>query len=261
MAAAKLIDNVAKEQNLTGIAHLSNGRPPVTGLWKPMKGVEREKETVSLNQRRFDSIIQSGTKNVILVGRWVGMLNGVLSTEIDEKNGIFQNYSMVVDSASDSPTHEKSRLALARQLTSMLIRLNEHGVKVWLLIQVPSSSRPQVARDFYMANRFPIFNGDDFQKDTSRSDYEEERAEFLELLDGVDVGHLALLDPVESFYSGGDQLLLFSDRAYYRDEDHLTRPGADHYLRAIFVSVFAEMHPAAKPEQNQNANKAVDSTR
>lgn len=274
MAAAQLIDDIAKEQNLTGIAHLSSGHPPVTGLWMPTRGVEEKEKATLLNQRRLDSIIQSGTKHVILISRWNVWIKGRLPSEIDEKNGVFKEDTLVVDSASGNLTPEGSRSALERQLSIMLKRLGDHGINIWFLIQVPSSSRPEVARDFYTFRRFSIINGSDFRWDTLRSDYERERVEMDQLLERLDVKKLTLLDPVDHFYRDGERLLLFSDRAYYRDEDHLTRPGAEHYLRTVVKSAFTAMRSATtstgllgaerksiKSHQNPSANKTVDSTR
>lgn len=242
MSVAGLIDRIAKEQNLSGLAFLSSGRPPIPGLWKPGKGPREREETLALNEARYDAILRSGTANVILVGRWTGMFKGLLATEIDEKLGRSVDYNMVVDSTSNTPSYTNSRGALERQLSKLVERFARQGVRVWVLVQVPSASRGEVARDFYLTKRFPRLNPEDFRWDTSREKYAEDHDDNLRLFMGLSAENFRILDPLEAFYPQGVQsLLLYSNRAFYGDEDHLTTEGADHFLRDIFSKVLREI--------------------
>lgn len=268
MAVAELVDSLAREHDISGVAFLSSGRPPITGLWKPLKGLEQEKETTTLNQARLDKIIQSGTKDVILIGRWDGMIRGMLPTEIDERNGIPKTYNMVVDSAEETPSYETSRDALARQFSKMLKELESKQIRVSLLLQVPSASRSRVARDFYISKRFPLLNPKDFSQDTSREEYASSRMGSKMLFSGLEAKNLSVIDPIESFYNNGNRLSLYSSRAFYRDEDHLTRPGAEHYLRPVISNILSNIRPSASANNmpprnnrstsipNQTANKS-----
>lgn len=241
MVVADLVDKISKEQSLSGMALLSRGRPPVTGLWKPMKGSKQQSETTEINNARYDAIINSGTKSVILIARWDGMIHGMLPTEIDEVAGVSANFNMVVDSPDQIPSPDVSKAALERQLSKMIQNFETKGIKVWLLIQVPASTRARVARDYYILRRFPMFNSDDFGLDTHRDEYESTRVDSLKVFNSINTNNLIIVDPIHSFYRERKNLLLYQDRAFYRDEDHLTRPGADHYLRPAISSILKQV--------------------
>ena len=241
MAVAALIDKLAKERGLSGNALLSSGRPPVTGLWKPLKGPASQATTLAINQSRFDWIVNSKVKHVILVARWKGMIDGLRDTEIDERTGRVRNYPMVVDEPEMIPSAEVSRKALRLQLTKMIERLADNDVKVWLVFQMPVSTRAHVARDFYLTRRFPKLNPEVFWLDTPKSEYLEDRASILSLLTGISSENLQFIDPLPFVFDGEEQLLLYGERAYYRDEDHLTRAGAEVFLGSMYGAILDEI--------------------
>ena len=241
MPVVELIDQLAKERRLRGNALISPGRAPVTGLWKPLQGADRETETPVMNQSRLDWIIDSGVKHVVLVARWKAMIDGYRDTEIDERIGRIRNCPMVVDSPETTPNAEASQKALRQQLTKMIKRLADHDVSVWLVLQAPVASRTSVARDFYLTKRFPSFNQESFQLDTPKSEYLENRSTIVNLLTGIESENLHCVDPLSFVYGDEDSLRLYGERAFYRDEDHLTRAGAEHFLRPMYSEILEKI--------------------
>lgn len=242
MALAKTVDELANETGLNGIAYLSPGRAPITNLWKPAKGAERQKETTKINEDRLEWILQSKVRHVILVARWQGMIDGLLETELEPHRGVLKNFSMVTDTTEvTSPDREHSMAAFERQYGRMVKLLAENGVKVWTLLQVPHASRPRVARDYYLATRYPKLNREFHEWGTTRFDYTKERETIVEIISNFETDKIAIVDPVEAFYGEHDKLRLFADRALYRDEDHLSRAGADYYLRDVFKKLFHDI--------------------
>lgn len=233
MVLGELVDNVADNLGMTGVALLSPGVAPVTGLWKPFQSRDNRAKATALNQARLDTILSSGTKDVILVARWDGMVNGMLPTEIDELRGVFRTFNMVVDSVNESPSSEISKAALDRQLQNMLENLDSRGVRVWLIPQVPACERRQTARDFYITHRFPQFNKHHFKLSTPIHAYIKARADSMEVFTSIKSSNLVIVDPKDSFFSEGNMLQVYGDRSYYRDEDHLTRAGANRYMRDL----------------------------
>jgi hypothetical protein len=238
LVVAPLLDSLAKDYGMNGIAFLNHGIPPITNLWQPLK--EGDKIRVNLpefNNKRFDSIIQSGTKNVILVARWNVYFKGFLPTEIDEiKRGTVKK-QLVADSSTTELTFDASKQALSDQLSKMLEQFESNNIRVWLMLQAPSASRPRVAHDYYLTRRFPLLNSEDFSKDTTREEYSAYMSDSLQLFNGLDAENLIIINPIETFYGGENKLLLYSNRAYFKDEDHLTRQGVERYLRPLFSDV------------------------
>ncbi len=230
MVLAEVVDNLSKELNMKGVAYLSSGMPPVTNLWKPLQGRAKQKETVELNESRCQSIVDSGCKNVVLAARWQGMVDGLLSTEMSAKP---KEFPMVVDNEHDYPSQEVSSRALLRQLDEMVKTLANHNINVWFVLQVPSSSRSNVARDFYALKRFPFVNRKEFRFDTVEREYRSDRKSILKLVEEIESENFFVIDPVEHFYGVENRLLLYGESAYFRDEDHLSRSGAEFYMEPV----------------------------
>ena len=54
--------------------------------------------------------------------------------------------------------------------------------------------------------------------------------------------YCSIIDPIGPFYSNGqDRLILYSERAYYRDEDHLSRSGAEHYMKKPLTDILTRI--------------------
>lgn len=233
MVISSLVELLATEHHLKGCALLSPGKCPVPGVWR--NDCLNKEETLDLNQDRMEFILNSGTKAVILVGRWDGYVNGSLETE----GNAFD--PRIRDSTTLTITPSESRNALMRQFSKMQKQLASKNIEVWLVLQVPASSRAEVARDFYQKHRFPAVNLGHFRLDTSREDYERSRQLTLNLFKQFESVNFHIVDPIEAFFASTDRLELYSTRAFYRDEDHLTRFGAEHYLRETFSDVFSRI--------------------
>ena len=50
-----------------------------------------------------------------------------------------------------------------------------------------------------------------------------------------------VIDPAPYFFVDSAKLKVYGNRAYYKDDDHLTRAGADYYLSKMFDGIFAEI--------------------
>ena len=246
IAVSDLIDQLAEEHGLRGQALLLPGTVPVTGLWRPLRPRDSQ-TTLDLNRSRFEWITNSGVKHVILICRWNSIINGLLDTEIDARTGHVRNWTMVVDSPNSQLSSEDSRDALARQLDQMVNRFNQQNIKVWLVLQVPTTSRAMVARDFYKATRFPILWQAGITPDTSKNEYQSIRTEILEIFKNLSADNVTIVDPLDFVYKDSDELVLFGERAYYRDQHHLTRAGAEYFLRDMLNEVMDEIEEDSKP--------------
>ena len=56
---------------------------------------------------------------------------------------------------------------------------------------------------------------------------------------------MTVVDPTPFFYQQTDRLRVYGDRSYYKDDEHLTRHGADHYLRPLFDGLFLTIKKTA----------------
>lgn len=241
MVVSQLIDDISNDLNISGIALLSPGRPPVTELWNPLKGSHIKEETTKINKERLNWIIDNDVKNIILVARWNVMCRGLVNTELARFPGKSQMFPMVANSNEETLSITSSTAALKKQLKDMLIKLQKHDIKVWILKQVPVATLPSVAQPFLKKYRFPLLNDLFSPKSTSKKEYLTQRLESDRVFEDMYYQNVKIIDPIESFYTKEAEIKLYAKRAYYRDENHLTRYGADIYLRKLFTKILLEI--------------------
>jgi peptidoglycan/LPS O-acetylase OafA/YrhL len=242
-----VIDDCAKEQGLSGIAHVNHSRPPVTGII-----TDRFRDHTEYSESVIQSIIDSGVKNVIIVGRWSVYIEG--KNEAELRAGISQFKSGVMlegDDVEDISAERTSRL-LTKHLEMMARYLKDHGVTVWLIKQVPESNDVNTASAFYKAKRHPYTNDFPLRITTTREEHQRRQARANKTIDSVHSGLLNVIDPTQYFFKDSNSLKVYGDRSYYKDDDHLTRAGADYYLSEMFNAIFAEI--AEEQKRSLNAN-------
>ena len=229
-SAAPAVNAVATDFKLKGHAYLNNGTPPVTGLWFADMSEASAAEMVALNERVLAEIIDSKPMAVFLVGRWVARCEGYNEAEMVGEPGSLRFTTMLVDSMIPEPTFKEASSALARQIKAMGARLAVHGIKLVIFQQVPESNESRTASRFYSMKRFsgtskvPQFT-------TTKDEFLKRQKRTMKLLENQTTENVTVIDASSQFFfRDRDQLKVYAERSYYRDEDHLTRAGAMHYL-------------------------------
>ena len=233
-SAAPAVNVVATDFKLKGHAYLNNGTPPVTGLWFADMHAAAAAEMVALNERVLAEIIDSKPMAVFLVGRWVARCEGYNEAEMVGEPDSLRFTTMLVDSMIPEPTFKEASSALARQIKAMGARLAVHGIKLVIFQQVPESNESRTASRFYSMKRFsgtskvPQFT-------TTKDEFLKRQERTMKLLENQTTENISVIDASSRFFFGNhDQLKVYAERSYYRDEDHLTRAGAMHYLEPAF---------------------------
>ena len=233
-SAAPAVNAVATDFKLKGHAYLNNGTPPVTGLWFADMSEASAAEMVALNERVLAEIIDSKPMAVFLVGRWVARCEGYNEAEMVGEPGSLRFTTMLVDSMIPEPTFKEASSALARQIKAMGARLAVHGIKLVIFQQVPESNESRTASRFYSMKRFsgtskvPQFT-------TTKDEFLKRQKRTMKLLKNQTTENVRVIDASSQFFfRDRDQLKVYAERSYYRDEDHLTRAGAMHYLEPAF---------------------------
>jgi uncharacterized protein YifE (UPF0438 family) len=191
-------------------------------------------EMVALNERVLAEIIDSKPMAVFLVGRWVARCEGYNEAEMVGEPGSLRFTTMLVDSMIPEPTFKEASSALARQIKAMGARLAVHGIKLVIFQQVPESNESRTASRFYSMKRFsgtskvPQFT-------TTKDEFLKRQKRTMKLLENQTTENVTVIDASSQFFfRDRDQLKVYAERSYYRDEDHLTRAGAMHYLEPAF---------------------------
>ena len=233
-SAAPAVNAAALDLKLKGNAYLNNGTPPVTGLWFADMSEASATEMVALNERVIAEIIDSKPKAVFLVGRWVARCEGYNEAEMIGEPESVRFTTMLIDSMIPEPTFKEASSALARQIKAMGARLAVHGIELVIFQQVPESNESRTASRFYSMKRFsgkskvPQFT-------TTKDEFLKRQERTMNLLERQTTENIRVIDATSQFFfRDRDQLKVYAERSYYRDEDHLTRAGAMHYLEPAF---------------------------
>ncbi|MDA7937214.1 acyltransferase [bacterium] len=233
-SAAPAVNAVATDFKLKGHAYLNNGTPPVTGLWFADMSEASAAEMVALNERVLAEIIDSKPIAVFLVGRWVARCEGYNEAEMVGEPGSLRFTTMLVDSMIPEPTFKEASSALARQIKAMGARLAVHGIKLVIFQQVPESNESRTASRFYSMKRFSG-TSKVAQFTTTKDEFLKRQKRTMKLLENQTTENVTVIDASSQFFfRDRDQLKVYAERSYYRDEDHLTRAGAMHYLEPAF---------------------------
>jgi hypothetical protein len=141
----------------------------------------------------------------------------------------------------DDITGDRSARLLTKHLELMARSLREVGVRIWLIKQVPETNNVTTASDFYWAKRFPFVNEMPEQYTTTLGEHLGRQQRVNRAIDLVSRGLIEVIDPTPYFYENSDALKVYGERSYYRDDDHLTRAGAEQYLTKIFDGIFSRI--------------------
>lgn len=239
-SAAPAVDAVGESLGLRGRGYLNNGTPPVTGLFFADMDQKGADEMTALNERVLQEIIASKPPVVILVGRWVARCEGYNAVEMEGETNDHRFTTMVVDSLNPTPSYEEASGALARQLQKMNKRLAAHQIKLLIMHQVPESTLGQVASRFYSQSLWPD-SAPMKQFTTTREEFEKRQRRTMAMIENLGI---EVIDPTAEFFKDDKGLQIYGDRAFYRDDDHLTRPGSLRYLTPVFERVLKPLTPA-----------------
>jgi len=236
LVLSKKVDDSSKKHGLKGYVYIDHSRIPVTGLI-----TEKNPVHADFSVAVIQSIYNRGIKHVILVSRWSSYIDGQNEAEIVARKSKFRSGLMEVGDDVSDMTQTKTTMLLTKHLEMMARKLKSQGITVWLIKQVPESNNIHTAQDFYMGKKLPWCNHLPLQLTTSKGDHEKRQAHANEAIDNVPAGLIRVINPTSYFFRNSDRLKVYGERAYYSDDDHLTRAGADYYLTAMFDEIFAEI--------------------
>jgi peptidoglycan/LPS O-acetylase OafA/YrhL len=230
MMLSNTINKLANEYEINGESFLVSSQLPVTNLFRPSWGKEFKDERLKNNKKILDSLISRQVPNVILVGRWSAACD-------NEKFLVTDNHSI----DSDANNLSLASSSLKRQLNSMLKTLSDAKVRVWIIKQVPENNDEWLSRRVLNAELFSFLKSPP-KFTIAYSDYLQGRLNSSNIMDGIDVSGVTVLDSAPDFFNNPNRRLnVHNYRSFYRDDHHLTKFGAEQMVRPILESIFAEI--------------------
>lgn len=243
LVATCVLDKAAEELGLSGKSWLGTQAEiiPVTGLWRPMLRT-MPSDQLRQSEQVFGEIVESGAKCVIVSCRWTALCDGLTESDLAEIAVSNRYQTLVTDSESDNAdlSPAEATAALARQLRKMVRHLENADIQVWLLRQVPDAEDSQIARKALRAALFPSFNQNPVSSVT-RDACTKRLANVNQILDSLRSDKVHVVDVTDLCFADDGRLKVADKRPYYRDNDHLTRYGADTFLAPALRKILTEL--------------------
>lgn len=228
MVLGEAFDTLSSYLGLHGMALITPACPPVPGLWIPSDKRRNKNEVLEMNEMRIKWIIENNIKNVILSARWDAMHREVSSdgTEL-----------MVSDSEDMNPSSLSSASALERRLKKMMDFLDDKGINVWIIAQVPDIAEPELAKKFSVMKRFQSINGDLPDVSPSLSEYKYKQGRSMKIFKSLESPNVRIIDPAPYFFGDNDHFKIYEERSFYRDNNHLSRSGVKRFMNPMIEDV------------------------
>jgi len=228
MAAAEAFDDLGREYGLRGRIAARTTTIPLEGVYR----ARRSDHAVVWNQHILRYIREQSIKQVILAAKWVSYIDG-------RGDGRFD--TLVRDDASSEVSSSEAARVVVRGLERTVAELQSHGVKVWILKQVPKQDH-DCCHDYLAAEMF----GRSIQTTgVSLVTYRDYSKRMDGLLASLRCSGVRVLDPATScFDDSGHSVTGRDSTSYYADQDHLSPRGAKALLSPLLQPAFLEIAAA-----------------
>lgn len=239
MAMGDLCDRLAREHGLQCVVAAHEGSVPLLGAWRPLKG----RKSLDWNQGVLEFIQENNVKHVILASRWAVNIEG---------GGKLKLAALIADRESRGLTPDEARGALARGLQRTLERLNELGVRVWIVGQVPSQEGHDPAKEAVRA----ILFGNELPSGILLEEHLAHQGNVNRIFKSIDLPNVTVLDPTpHAFDDSGRSRICDEDGIFYHDDNHITSLGAEKLLAEILAPAFEEI---ARATGRRSPGRRVD---
>lgn len=253
MMMSSLVDDLSRELGLRGVVIARTGKAPLPNVWSVADTTKAkiEKE-LAFGNSVMAFLANDKPRNLILVCRWSAKCEGMSAIELAHNPSGARTAGMVVDGQTKGVSSENSADAMVRQFKNLVRICDELGIAIWVVQQVPESSEAQAAKDILL-RRTGVMKTLPGQPG-SIADHERRQKLPNRIFDSLvaDGLNVKFIDPALYFFDAHHRHISLADgRAFYRDDDHLTKWGLER-LRPLFRRVLSGMAAASTESQAVN---------
>jgi len=233
-----LLDEFARQQNITGKIIAHRGVPPLPGVSMPYHTGVPPLAMLNRGDEVLQLLEQYRPRHLLLVCRWNVLTEGINRVDPPVSH---RKYALSDDRETYSVNKPPEEI-LGQALGRLNDYCRERGITLWLVKQLPETSEANPVRE--------IFNWA-IGRSPTPSDTRTTLAEHLQRqarMDGVfqdpRLEGIRILDLAPALIENGEVLNYRDGRALYRDSNHLTRWGLKS-LEPLFLSSCGELFPSA----------------
>ena len=226
---AETCNRLAIEYDVSGYVATQANTIPILGVHRP-----RHFESIAWNNDVMDFVKRHQIQHVLLASRWAGNI------EI-HPSGLTS--FLITDDIRAPRTPATAQKALQRNLRTTVARLEQMGVQVWVLQQVPLQTRNPIHTLVSAINT----GSTEVPRGVTLSTHRERQKNVNRILSSIHAKNYHLLDPTEYFYDDLETAIIgiIGERnvSYYRDSHHVTFAGSESLLRPLLDTMFQTMTP------------------
>lgn len=216
-----ILESMALEFSVT-VWHAAKGAcVPILGVFH-----EQPDDCYHMNQSMLSLIERTGAKHVLLVARWSAYALGL------EETG--SRHALISDKESTVKNPKEAKIVFARGLLRTVKQLQQLGVTVWILKQVPLQrfSPPRRLARASLSDKMGSVLGRPLEEHLRRQSFVNS------VFDQLNTKGVHFMDPADVLCDTDNRCRVSqSGRSLYRNQDHLSSFGAG-YLEPIFRDMF-----------------------
>jgi len=226
---AETCNRLANEYGISGYVATHANTIPILGVHRP-----RHFESIAWNNHVLDFLKRHQIKHVLLAGFWAGNI---------EVHPSGLTSFLITDDPRAPRTPATAQQTLQRNLKTTVARLEQMGVQVWVLQQVPLQTHDPI-HTLVAAIKM---RSTEVPRGVALSEHRERQKNVNRILSSIHSDNYHLLDPTDYFYDGSENSNIGSigelNVAYYRDLHHVTFAGSEAILRPLLNTMFQTMVP------------------
>lgn len=250
MVMSYLFDDVSKQLGLSGVVIARAGRVPLPNVWNAADTTKAKiNQELIFGRNVLAFLAKERPRNLFLVSRWSAKCEGMSAIEVLSNPSGAGNAGMVVDAEVVDVSPGNCANAVARQLANLIRTCEQLGIAVWIVKQVPECGEAQPAKDLLLRRTGVLGARPDTPALVADHDLRQQLP--TRVFNSLAAGEskVKFLNPSPYFYDANDLHQMSSDgRAFYRDDDHLTRWGLER-LRPLFLKTLTSIRSQAAANQ------------
>ncbi len=245
-AVSSLIRTLAEKHQIQGVIASRSATIPALDTWR-----RSDRDSVQWNRKVVDFIKEQGIQHVIMASRWTINIDGRPDGSLN---------SLIIDAEASERSREESGNVMRRSMKKTLRELEQAGVTVWILLQVPQQ-KADIPKIIAQSTLFPGFR--EIPR-TSLQEHRQYQARVNAILQEFCGPNVRLLDPTPFCFDEKGYSISFDDQLpFYCDDHHLSEYGANRLLSALMEPFLQEIADttglAGKPKADPSLQQASHS--
>jgi len=240
---AETCNRLANKYGVSGYVATHARTIPILGVHRP-----RHFESIAWNNDVLDFLKRHQIKTVLLASRWAG--------NIEVHTSGLTSF-LITDDPRAPRTPATAQQVLQRNLKTTVTKLEQMGVQVWVLQQVPL----QTSNPIHTLVTAIKIGSTEVPRGVALSQHRERQKNVNRILGSIESENYHLLDPTDYFYDGSENANIGSigerNVSYFRDSNHVTFAGSEAILRPLLDTMFQTMVPP-KSRVNIAIEPAID---